>query len=260
MTKPDTAELTEGLAADLRHVATRRMVLGLGMAAFGGRVLAGPACLVPAEETAGPFPADGSNRRNLRLINVLNQVDVVRGDLRPSFAGLTGTAEGLAVQLEINLVDAGRDCTPLAGHAIYLWHCDRDGRYSLYDLPEVNYLRGLAVSDASGLVRVKTVFPGCYPGRWPHIHFEVFRSAEAAMAGEAALLTSQFALPQGVCASVYGTEAGYAASKAYLAALSLEGDMVFGDNSESEMAAVMLVVKRDPMAGTTARAVLGLVV
>ena len=41
-------------------------------------------------ETAGPFPGEGSNGPN-----VLNQTGVVRGDIRSSFAGLSGTADGV---------------------------------------------------------------------------------------------------------------------------------------------------------------------
>ena len=39
-----------------------------------------------------------------------------------------------------------------------------------------NYLRGVQESDVDGVLRFETIFPGCYPGRWPHIHFEVYPS------------------------------------------------------------------------------------
>ena len=40
------------------------------------------------EETAGPYPGDGSNGPN-----VLTSTGVVRSDIRSSFAGMTGTAQ-----------------------------------------------------------------------------------------------------------------------------------------------------------------------
>lgn len=245
----------EGLAVDLRQLATRRGVLVLGLGLVGSRVMADATCVAMAPETAGPFPADGSTAGG--GVNALGIAGISRSDIRPSFGGLTGTATGLSVLLELQLVDVGRACAPLAGHAVYLWHCDAEGRYSIYDLPQVNYLRGVVESDARGVVLLTTVFPGCYPGRWPHLHFEVFRSGKAALAGEAAILTSQLALPEAVCVSVYGTTPGYEASKASFAGQKLEADQVFGDNSPAENQARMLSVKRDPMAGTSAVVVIG---
>ena len=57
-----------------------------------------------------------------------------------------------------------------------MWHCDRLGRYSLYGagVTNQNYLRGTQEADASGNVTFTSIFPGCYSGRWPHIHFEVY--------------------------------------------------------------------------------------
>lgn len=71
---------------------------------------------------------------------------------------------------------------PLAGYAIYLWHCNRDGGYSMYSsgITAENYLRGVQVTDSNGEVTFSTIFPGCYSGRWPHIHFEVYASLDAA--------------------------------------------------------------------------------
>ncbi|WP_375262420.1 hypothetical protein [Palleronia sp.] len=85
-------------------------------------------------------------------------------------------------------------------HATYLWHCNAVGAYSLYDQPQANWPRGVRVADAEGAARFTSIVPGCYAGRWPHIHFEVFKSPEAAVSGEAAVLTARFALPQDVLA------------------------------------------------------------
>jgi protocatechuate 3,4-dioxygenase beta subunit len=37
-----------------------------------------------------------------------------------------------------------------------------------------SYLRGVQVTDSNGQVTFTTIYPACYSGRWPHIHFEVF--------------------------------------------------------------------------------------
>ena len=64
----------------------------------------------------------------------------------------------------------------MPGAAVYLWHCDADGNDSLYSngVTGENYLRGVQEADANGQVHFTTIVPGCYAGRWPHIHFEVF--------------------------------------------------------------------------------------
>lgn len=218
----------------------------------------GGTCVKLPEETAGPFPADGSNRRDGELVNVLEQEGVLRSDLRDSFAGLTGRAEGVALTVDLHLVAADAGCADLAGHAVYLWHCDAEGRYSLYDLPEVNYLRGMQVSDAAGRLRFQTILPGCYAGRWPHLHFEVFASPAEAIAGGNARLTSQFALPGADCAAVYAGDARYWPSMASLSELTFETDMIFGRNTPEQQAAQMLVLHGDATSGFRAEAVVAL--
>ena len=101
---------------------------------------------------------------------------------------------------------------------MYLWHCDRPGRYSLYSsgVTNQNYLRGVQEADASGRVTFTTVFPGCYAGRWPHIHFEVFPSLSAATNVGNKVATSQIALPKDACDAVYATS-GYESSVRNLA-------------------------------------------
>src|SRR5687767_5045867 len=80
------------------------------------------------EETGGPFPADGSNGRN-----VLVQTGIVRSDITSSFGGPKGVATGVPTTLALTLLDHddGRS-KPLGGAAIYVWHCDSKGRYSMY--------------------------------------------------------------------------------------------------------------------------------
>lgn len=229
-----------GFAHDLPRLIGRRGLLaalgGLGAVSLAGCSTASAlSCVALPWETQGPYPADGSNSREGRVLNVLTQQGVIRQDLRPSFGGFTGTAKGPRLDLELTLVNAA-GCAPLAGHAIYLWHCDAAGQYSLYNLTDQNYLRGVGISDASGKVNFTTVFPGCYAGRWPHLHFEVFTSAEAAVAGSASALTAQIALPRDICAALYASDPLYAGSTANLDRLTLQSDNVFGDNSAEQLA------------------------
>ena len=183
-------EHDRGLEYDLDTLRSRRKILGL----FGGvslAVLAGCASTdtttpttststsaasgavaeIP-EETAGPFPGDGSNGPN-----VLTESGIVRSDIRSSFGSASGVAEGVPLTLELTVVEADTG-EPLAGAAVYLWHCDRNGDYSMYSQAAANenYLRGVQEADTAGLVTFTSIFPAAYSGRWPHIHFEVYPS------------------------------------------------------------------------------------
>ncbi|MFT3811789.1 MAG: intradiol ring-cleavage dioxygenase [Acidovorax sp.] len=217
-------------------------------------------CIVDPEETQGPYPGDGSNSVNGSTVNVLAQSGVVRSDIRSSFGSLTGTAAGLPLTLTITLVNVANQCAPLSGYAIYLWHCTRDGEYSLYssDLLDENYLRGVQVTDGNGQVTFTTIFPACYSGRWPHIHFEVYASASSATSYKNKLLTSQMAMPAAVCNTVYGSVSGYSASVANLSKVSLSSDNVFGDNSSEQIAWQTPAFSGDTASGYTATISVGL--
>ena len=178
------------------------------------------------QETAGPYPGDGSNGPN-----VLEASGVVRRDITSSFGTGSTTAEGVPLTFTLTLLDNANGCVPLAGAAVYAWHCDRDGKYSMYDsgLADENYLRGVQEADANGQVTFSSIFPGAYSGRWPHIHFEVFESMSNATAAGQVLAVSQIALTQAACDDVYAT-AGYEASVRNMTRTTLKSDNVFGDD------------------------------
>jgi protocatechuate 3,4-dioxygenase beta subunit len=223
----DIEEHDLGLSHDLPRLVSRRRALGLLAGGLGGSSTAE----VP-EETAGPYPGDGSNGPN-----VLAESGVVRSDITSSFGGATGRASGVPTTIEMKLLDVAAGGKALAGAAVYIWHCDMPGRYSMYDaeIADENYLRGVQVSDKQGKVRFATIFPAAYSGRWPHVHFEVYESLEAATAAGSKLRTSQIALPQEACDAVYATD-GYEQSVQNLAQTSLDSDMVFSDGYASQLA------------------------
>lgn len=187
-------------------------------------------CARTPGETAGPFPGDGTNGAN-----ALAMAGIVRSDIRSSLGG-GPSAEGVPLTVTMTVVDVA--CQPLANRAVYLWQNDRDGNYSMYDaLANVSYLRGVQVTDAAGRVTFTTVFPGCYPGRWPHLHFSVYADANPTEVGDA-VSTSQLALTEASCDAVFAT-AGYEPSAANYVGLSIEGDGVFADDgAEHQLADV----------------------
>lgn len=184
------------------------------------------------EETNGPYPSDGSNGPN-----VLTASGIVRSDIRSSFGTSTNTAKGVPLTIKLKLVDTSKNCAPLAGSALYAWHCDREGNYSMYSqaVTNENYLRGVQVADANGELAFQSIYPGCYSGRWPHVHFEVYPSLASASTSKNALVTSQLAFPEDICKLVYATD-GYSQSVQNLSRITLKTDNVFSDGWTLQMA------------------------
>jgi protocatechuate 3,4-dioxygenase beta subunit len=252
MPRPHEELVDQGLGFDVGTLLSRRRllaVLGLGAASVGlaacgaggstsssasSSSAAASAGEIP-DETAGPYPGDGSNGPD-----VLEQSGIVRSDIRSSFGEYSGTAEGVPMTLELTVSDLANGGVPFEGVAVYVWHCTREGGYSLYSagLEDQNYLRGVQVADADGLVRFTSVFPACYDGRWPHIHFEVYPDQGSTTDSTNAIATSQVALPQDVCEAVYATP-GYEASVGNLSRVSLSGDNVFGDDGGASQLATV---------------------
>lgn len=229
---------SRGLWADLALMRRRRALGALGalgtLALPGLAAAQGTACRAFPSETLGPFPADGRNRGPAGVADALALAGVERVDIRTSLGGAQAQARGVPLALRLRLVDASAGCSPLAGWRVYAWHCDAAGRYSLYDdaLSREDHLRGVQRSDADGWLGFTTIFPGCYPGRMPHVHFQVFGPAGVR---SPARLTSQLAFEPALCQEVF-KHPDYAASVRPYSRLSFERDGVFADGVEGQVA------------------------
>ncbi|WP_205323610.1 intradiol ring-cleavage dioxygenase [Glycomyces sp. YM15] len=249
--KQDEELVDQGLQFDIGTLLSRRGVLfaGAGVAVAGlaacgttdadatesGSTASAEDLTEIPEETAGPYPGDGSNGPD-----VLEESGVVRSDIRSSFGTGSATAEGVPLTLQFTIYDMANGNVPFEGVAVYAWHCTRDGEYSMYGegLENENFLRGVQMADADGVVSFTSIFPGCYSGRWPHVHFEVYPDEASITDSANAIATSQLAFPEDVCDTVYAEE-GYETSVENLSRISLESDGIFSDDGgESQMGTV----------------------
>ncbi|KAF2777757.1 intradiol ring-cleavage dioxygenase [Streptomyces sp. OM5714] len=251
---PEEEVVDQGLKFDLGTLVSRRRALSFlggigGMAALtacgsdSGGGTSGKATASASssglteipDETNGPYPADGTNG-----VQILDQDGIVRQDIRSSFGDSTTTAPGIPLTFEFTLLDIVNGGQPLAGAAVYAWHCDRGGNYSLYSsgIEDENYLRGVQVADDDGRVTFVSIFPACYSGRWPHIHFEVYPGLDSLTDYDKRLSTSQLAFPKDVCDTVFATD-GYESSVKNLSQLTLKTDNVFGDDGGVHQLATM---------------------
>jgi protocatechuate 3,4-dioxygenase beta subunit len=221
----DHASLRETL-----HVLhQRRRILQMFAGAASLLPLRSFACSLIPQETAGPYPGDGTNGPN-----VLTASGIVRSDIRSSF-GSAGTtaATGTVNTITLKLLSTNSNsCGIVQGLAVYLWHCNATGGYSMYSsgVTTQNYLRGVQVTDANGEVTFTSIYPGCYSGRWPHIHFEVYAALADATSGANAIRVSQLAMPEAQSRTVYAQTALYPNSTSNLNQTSLATDNVFSDD------------------------------
>lgn len=162
--------------------------LAAAVSLIASRGFAQTACIATPPSTEGPFYFDPA----------LERADIAEG--RP----------GAPLELAIRVVD--RDCLPLARARVEIWHADADGAYSGFGRgrgqpgPRETFMRGALPADASGRANFRTIWPGWYPGRTPHIHFKVRPDK-----GESRILTGQIYFPDEISEKIYRTVAPYAA-------------------------------------------------
>ncbi|WP_158592176.1 intradiol ring-cleavage dioxygenase [Noviherbaspirillum sedimenti] len=180
-------------------------------------------CTVIPEETQGPY----------LLRAILGNPAMVRKDIREGKAGIP-----LTLRLKVKNVSDG--CRPIENAAVYIWHCDKGGSYSGYSSREngnhadETFLRGIQMTDRNGEVNFTTIFPGWYPGRITHIHFQVYLNDNRAVAATA---TSQLAFPQNVTRAVYDTPL-YRGRGQNRTLSDISEDAVFSEGASRQIAAV----------------------
>ena len=130
-------------------------------------------CVLLPESTEGPFHLDEQR---------------VRRDIREG-------KRGVPLTLRLTVVDVST-CRTIRGAAVDVWHCDAAGAYSGVQGDDRTFLRGIQRADAKGIATFRTIYPGWYPGRTPHVHVKV------ALGGNV-VHTGQLYFPDSVTDAVY---------------------------------------------------------
>jgi protocatechuate 3,4-dioxygenase beta subunit len=187
----------------------------------GGSTSSGT-CSVTASETAGPFPTK------------------TPGSLVTS--NIVSDRTGIPFTINITIKNTNANCAVLAGAIVDIWHCDKDGYYSEYggtsmqsaDFTTVHFLRGRQTTDANGVVKFQSIFPGWYSGRATHIHVHIYNASGTS------LLVTQIAFPEGSGSAIALVNASSA--NGYTKGLSgytyNASDNVFSDGVANEMSSV----------------------
>ncbi len=146
-----------------------------------------PNCVLATFQTGGPF----------YLNPAFNRSDITEGIL------------GHPMSIKLKVVDV-TNCLPVPNAVVNLWHNNVLGAYSSFDINQGNiadegdetWLRGYQITDCNGEVNFETIFPGWYPGRATHLHFEV-------RFGGLSSIISQLYFPETLVDTIYGTIAPY---------------------------------------------------
>ncbi|HYI24450.1 MAG TPA: intradiol ring-cleavage dioxygenase [Thermomicrobiales bacterium] len=168
--------------------ATRRYAIKAGagagvLAAAGGTRLRSGVLAQESSPAAGEATSTGVCVLTPRLTDGPYYLDdmLVREDITEGKAGIP-------MALRVTVVDAST-CAPIENAAVDIWHCDGNGYYSGFTGADPDpqdpepyqddgsnpdtFLRGVLLSDASGIVEFQTIYPGWYVGRAVHIHMKV---------------------------------------------------------------------------------------
>lgn len=169
-------------------------------------------CILIPGETAGPYPwpADG---KTLSTDQLFYRQDITEG------------GAGIPLNLTFTVVNINDNCKPVLNADVVVWHCDKDGNYSEFGSQMGRtFFRGIQITDANGQVNFKTVYPGWYPGRTTHIHFQVFLNSVVSA-------TSQMAFPENINTDVYNSSLYSAKGQKDMSNTS---DQVFSDTANTQ--------------------------
>jgi protocatechuate 3,4-dioxygenase beta subunit len=141
---------------------------------------------------------------------------IIRSDIREK-------QPGVPLELELRLVNASGGCRPINGALVSIWHCNAAGEYSgyLFNDPNVmpnpsaadasghvperdaeRWLRGAQITDADGKVTFRTIVPGWYTPRAPHIHVRAFLNDKT-------MIVTQLYFPQALNNTIQSTHKDY---------------------------------------------------
>ena len=143
------------------HKLSRRDALGAAAAGAAGlwvprlilphaNAAAAGSCILTPEVTEGPY----------WVPNHLYRRDVTDGQ------------RGTPLILHLYVENAST-CKPIAGADVEIWHASAKGVYSDVQGNTRHFLRGHQKTNSHGLAIFRTIYPGWYTGRTPHIHVKV---------------------------------------------------------------------------------------
>ena len=146
-------------------------------------------CLIVASTTAGPCTT---------------ATDLAREDISEGWTGLP-------VRLALKVVDG--NCNALGGATVKIWHTNIVGSYSGQtpnnafcvlqpQFASMDFMRGVQTTSSAGIVYFDTCYPGWYPGRAIHFHFQI-------RMGNTSTRVSQLFFPENLTQQIFASHPEY---------------------------------------------------
>jgi hypothetical protein len=189
---------------------------------------------------------------------------------------ITEGKSGVPLTLRITVQDTTESCSPVAGAAVEIWHCDAWGYYSGYTTAnpggsapaesedgstadDKTYLRGYQIANANGVVKFETIVPGWYTPRTCHIHVKVHTGGakeDGTYEGGKVNYTGQLFFDDDVAEQIFELEP-YAQHTGTWT--KLDDDMVYdGGGAAGGLLTLKPVHKKDPSKGYKGYITLGI--
>lgn len=167
-----------------------------GSAAAGALILTSPWSQARLGDTSVPEVTEGP----YFVDEMLNRSDI---RIDPS-DGSTQAGLLMLLSVTVSTLDTATGLTtPLPGAQVDIWHCNVQGLYSDESANNTvgkKFLRGYQLSNSQGKVAFRTVYPGWYSGRSPHIHCKVRQFSGSSQTAE---LTTQFFMDEQFTQLIY---------------------------------------------------------
>lgn len=181
-------------------------------AAPGAWVTGGTARISAAVRSMHPFAASLAGACRMTCEATIGPCHT----LSPERADISDGWDGLPLHMQIRVVN--ERCEPVPGALVEIWHTNYTGGYSgqIHRMCNNNaadvdkqFFRGYQRSDAHGVVRFDSCYPGWYRGRAVHVHFRVLQGAYDPADSAASWLTSQLLFSDALNAEIFGSSPLY---------------------------------------------------
>ena len=195
-----------------------------------------PSTTLTPEGEIGPYFADDS-ASGFNRSNILSNLDG------------TSTQSGIPLTLKVYVYDSENSYAALSGAQVDIWHCNASGIYSdeaVESTSSESWLRGYQLTDSTGLVTFKTIFPGWYSGRTTHIHLRIRSKYSEASSTTDGTNTTQVFFPQATIDAISTGVSPYSAQGTN--PTTNAGDRVYTTQTEGE---TLLTLSGDDAAGYT---------
>lgn len=157
--------------------------------------------------------------------------------LSPERRDISDGWDGLPMHMQLRIVDV--QCRPVENAIVEVWHTNHTGGYSGRIAPMCNndkadverqFFRGWQRTDANGIARFDSCYPGWYGGHANHVHLRVMKGDYDPRDSATAWVTTQLLFSDELNAEIFGSAALY--KKKGLPDTTLATDGVMGQEPD----------------------------